>query len=320
MRICVALAAISLLVGCVNPGVVQVSQDRYVITRTDKAGIFGNASAMKADVIQDASDFAAAKGMQAVPISVKESPLQVGRSFASITYEFKLVDKSGSDPALTAIKEKCASDFQNNLALDPIRQYIPEFVEDTTLSQRASTKKPTSVEKGSIEILDQVQTSCRKNLREYYSKNGAPPDVLSAMSKNMNLQRDLLMELWAGRLTYGQYAIKRIAVVEQYRNQYTSIMNTERDRADALAVSQAKLSIAEQEAQVRAGAAQQAADAQSSMAATQRMMLINQQQQAQQQRIQPSTQAVNPAGTASNPVQTNCTKMGDSVNCRTYSY
>ncbi len=311
-----ALSA-TLLIGCVNPGVVQVSPDVYVISRTDKGGIFGNASAMKADVIQEANDFAASKGMLAVPVSVKESPLQVMRSFASITYEFKLVDKSGSDPVLTAIKEKCSSDYQNTLALDPIRSMIPEFAQDATLSQRANSKKPNPVEKGALEVLDQIQTACRKSLMDYYAKNGAPPDLRLAMSKNMGDQRDLLMDLWSGKLTYGQYAVKRIAATQQYQESYAKIMNVERQRTDARSDAQAKISIAEQEARARADSAQQAADAQSSIAASQRMMLINQQQK--QVVVQPVT-PVNPTGTPSNPVRTDCSKLGDTVNCRTYSY
>lgn len=306
------------LVGCVNPGIVQVSQNTYVIERTDKGGIFGNASAMKADVIKESQDFADTKGMVAVPVAVRESPLQVMRSFASISYTFKLVDKSGSDPALTAIKEKCTSDYQNTLALDPIRPMVPEFAQEASLSQRANSKKPNTVEKGALEVLDQVKITCRKALIDYYSKNGAPPDYIRLMSKSMAEQTELLIDLWAGRLTYGQYANKRIALTEKYKDLEAGVLNVERGKADARQESQARISIAEQEARARSSAAQQAADAQSSMAATQRMMLQNQ-QQPKTVVVQPM-QPVNPAGAPSNPVQTNCTRMGDSVNCRTYSY
>ena len=41
-----------------NPGVVQLSPDTYFISRTDKAGLFGNASKMKTEVIQEANEFA----------------------------------------------------------------------------------------------------------------------------------------------------------------------------------------------------------------------------------------------------------------------
>jgi hypothetical protein len=82
--------------GCTNPGVVQLSPGTYLLTRTDKGGAFGNPSRMKADVINDANDFAASQGKVAIPISSKESPMYIGH-FASFDYQFRLVNKD--DPA-----------------------------------------------------------------------------------------------------------------------------------------------------------------------------------------------------------------------------
>lgn len=82
----------SFLVGCANPGIVQLSGDTYMLARTDKAGIFGNPSSLKAEVIRDAQSFAASQGKIAIPVASNEIPLQVGRSFASYEYQFKLVD------------------------------------------------------------------------------------------------------------------------------------------------------------------------------------------------------------------------------------
>jgi len=57
MKKTVAMLAVltATLAGCANPGVVKMSPDTYMISRTDKGGIFGNASAMKADVIREAT-------------------------------------------------------------------------------------------------------------------------------------------------------------------------------------------------------------------------------------------------------------------------
>ena len=44
-----------------------------MLPRTDKGGIFGNASAMKASVIQDANQFAASKGKVAIPLESRET-------------------------------------------------------------------------------------------------------------------------------------------------------------------------------------------------------------------------------------------------------
>jgi hypothetical protein len=88
-----ASVAFAVLAGCANPGVVQLSPDTYLLSRTDKGGVFGNASAMKADVIREANDFAAAKGKVAIPLYLHETPLAPGR-FASVEYQFRVVDKS----------------------------------------------------------------------------------------------------------------------------------------------------------------------------------------------------------------------------------
>jgi hypothetical protein len=64
-----------------------------MLARTDKGGIFGNASAMKADVIREANEFAASQGKVAVPVALKEDPMYIGH-FASVEYQFRVVDKS----------------------------------------------------------------------------------------------------------------------------------------------------------------------------------------------------------------------------------
>jgi hypothetical protein len=59
-RTCAAIAL--LLAGCANPGVVHVSENAYVLSREDHAGIFGSASKLKAGVVSDANAFAAGQG------------------------------------------------------------------------------------------------------------------------------------------------------------------------------------------------------------------------------------------------------------------
>lgn len=91
---------ISSLAGCANPGIVKLSSDTYMLSRTDKGGVFGNASAMKADVIREANEFAASQGKIAVPLSLNESPMYIGH-FASVDYQFRVVDQS--DPAARSL-------------------------------------------------------------------------------------------------------------------------------------------------------------------------------------------------------------------------
>jgi len=98
LRLVLLLCAISLagvVTGCANPGIVKLSPDTYMLSRTDKGGVFGNASAMKAEVIREANEFAARQGKIAIPISLNDSPMYIGH-FASVDYQFRVVD--ASDP------------------------------------------------------------------------------------------------------------------------------------------------------------------------------------------------------------------------------
>lgn len=83
-----------LLASCAsNPGIVAVSQDTFLLAKQDHSGMFGNAAAFKAEVIQEANAFAVARGKVAVPISIKETPAGVGR-WLTIDYQFRVVDSS----------------------------------------------------------------------------------------------------------------------------------------------------------------------------------------------------------------------------------
>src|SRR5258708_31649437 len=88
-----ALVAAVVMSGCANPGIVQLSPDTYMRARTDRAGIFGNASAMKAKVIRDANAFAASKGKVAIALAANEVPMGTAPGqFATFEYEFRVVD------------------------------------------------------------------------------------------------------------------------------------------------------------------------------------------------------------------------------------
>lgn len=93
----ISLAAI--VTACANPGIVKLSPDTYLLSRSDRGGIFGNASAMKADVIREANQFAASQGKIAIPISLNESPIYPGH-LASVDYQFRVVDESDPEAKL----------------------------------------------------------------------------------------------------------------------------------------------------------------------------------------------------------------------------
>ena len=100
MLVLSSVIMISCVAGCANPGIVRLSSDTYMLSRTDKGGVFGNASAMKADVIREANEFAASQGKVDLPLSLNESPMYIGH-FASVDYQFRVVDNS--DPAARSL-------------------------------------------------------------------------------------------------------------------------------------------------------------------------------------------------------------------------
>ena len=101
LLLCVVCLAV-VVTGCANPGIVKLSPDTYMLARTDKGGVFGNASAMKADVIREANEFAASQGKIAIPISLNESPMYIGH-FASVEYQFRIVDPASPEAKSTSL-------------------------------------------------------------------------------------------------------------------------------------------------------------------------------------------------------------------------
>lgn len=89
--------ALVLLVGCANPGIVQMSPGVFELARDDHGGVFGNRDALKAGVIRDANAFADEKGKVAVPIAAKEHPMGMLADWASYDYIFKLVDRDSPE-------------------------------------------------------------------------------------------------------------------------------------------------------------------------------------------------------------------------------
>jgi len=86
-----------------KPEVVQLSPDTYMITKTDKAGIFGGGvPKLKTAIIKQANEFAASKGKIAIPIASSELPLRVGQ-FATFEYQFRVVDKNDPEAQRTSL-------------------------------------------------------------------------------------------------------------------------------------------------------------------------------------------------------------------------
>jgi hypothetical protein len=91
------LASIVLLCGgCKSLGIVQLSSDTYMASKTSAGGIWVSMASLKEEVISAANAFAENKGKMAIPVNSRETPAIPGRN-PSFEYQFRLVDKN--DPA-----------------------------------------------------------------------------------------------------------------------------------------------------------------------------------------------------------------------------
>jgi len=91
--------------GCQSPGIVQMSPDTYMITKEDHRGLFaaGSRAKLKTETIREANAFAESKGKIAIPIFLKEHPMGVMGDWASVEYQFKVVDKSDPEALRTSL-------------------------------------------------------------------------------------------------------------------------------------------------------------------------------------------------------------------------
>jgi Short C-terminal domain len=117
-RVLLLVLILSILVGCHSTGIVQTSPDTYKVSQKSAGGIFTDTAKLRDEVIQEANAFAASRGKIAVPIaSHSEHPLVGG--LPSFEYEFKLADKSPSEPVAT---EKHGDLYVELLKLDDLRK------------------------------------------------------------------------------------------------------------------------------------------------------------------------------------------------------
>ena len=76
--------------------------DTYTLYKEDHAGVFGNATTLRAEVISEANIFAEGQGKIAIPIAAK-SHFTTGRpaDWNTFEYQFRLLDKNDHTTART---------------------------------------------------------------------------------------------------------------------------------------------------------------------------------------------------------------------------
>lgn len=197
------------------------------------------------------------------------------------------------------VTEKCKSQLEGDKRIDPIRPYVPMLANDATLEQRGSTKKPTAKEKSAILAFDEIASECRNELSQVKARFGSPAQVQNTSKKYGDLQRELRAQLWAGKITYGEFATKRIQISNEGKVAEQQALAEYQQQARQVQMQQAQINAVN----AQANAALISAQAQQQIANNDTMRAFT---QAQQRNLPPQ------------PVQTNCYKTGNQVNCTTY--
>lgn len=207
------------------------------------------------------------------------------------------------------VTERCNSIYRTDTRLDPLRPHVPLGSKDMPVDMLASTKKPTSNEKKAILTWDEIVTECGNDRVAILKKYNANSEVVANTEAYYDQQKSLKAKLWSGKITYGQY-LNAVKENQRLTKANQSVINEKiQQRQQQAQMQQAQIN----SVNAQAAAAVMSAQAQQQSANAQTMMMFNQAQQQQRKQF-------NAPGTATNPVQTNCTKMGNSVNCQTYSY
>ena len=100
-----------------NEDIIKISPDTFMLSRTDRRGIFGDPKAFKAQVFREANEFAERQGKVAIPITFNEVPMGPGR-FASFEYQFRVVDKEDPEARRTALVPRADVVVDHNIRND----------------------------------------------------------------------------------------------------------------------------------------------------------------------------------------------------------
>ncbi len=96
------------MLGCGTvSSVAQVSPNVYIVTIEDHNGIFAFGRAkMKTKAITQANEFAKKAGKIAIPVSITEHPVGILGDWATIEYQFRLVDEGSPEARDVALIQR----------------------------------------------------------------------------------------------------------------------------------------------------------------------------------------------------------------------
>ena len=108
-----------------KPEFVQVSPGVYMVTVKNYAGIFANGATTKRKAILAANDYAASKGMEAVPVGLEAVPAGRGPGqWPYVEYQFRLVPKGSSETVGLKPRADMEIEINNNPSAAPTAPVI----------------------------------------------------------------------------------------------------------------------------------------------------------------------------------------------------
>ena len=178
-------------------------------------------------------------------------------------------------------------------------------VSGQSLEILANDKKPSPAEKSALAKWDSSRQPCIQQSLEWSHSHYAP-NVAVILERLISQFKSNLADLYAGKITYGQFAKARQANAD---NAKAEAVNLDQQNQNANAQNQQRQQELNQQAQQ--------ADAQNQI---QRQALANQFIMNNKPYQVPMPQAVTPyqMPQLQTPKSTNCQKIGNSINCTTY--
>lgn len=92
-----ATLLVSLPIQATEP--IQISPNTYLISEVSHAGIFASLPKLKIKVLRKANEFAASKGLIAIPVSLRITPAGGPAQWPEAEYQFRLVEKGDPEAA-----------------------------------------------------------------------------------------------------------------------------------------------------------------------------------------------------------------------------
>lgn len=234
--------------------------------------------------------------------SISDSLNKFGNDFrddlvkrSKLKEEFRLIDSCFNaikiDPALSSISNKVAL----------------SSTQDQSFEMLANREKPANNEKNAIKYWRESRLTCFSKMEAYQRQNNTANELIALNSTAKSVQDELIIQLYQGSLTYGDFARKRQAIADstmvaemQINNEIAKQNLLERQRLEEVTLKQKQVQL--QEAQTRE--MQQQTLMMGIQAITQQSM--------QQQQLNNQQQIINRLNM---PQHTNCNVLGNNVSC-----